>query len=197
MAAVAHVLDDEQQQADCYHAQVCVGLLAREHPEGVAAGAAQMETRATAGRHPHSRTPALTRLPAGARAAASSHPPRNNTQQKDAQYLCMVLPSHPLGYSMFARCAMNGQAMPLAAAFLQRGLAAARAAGADSSVTAMAFQRAAALLLGGGGPKVDAAEVQALLQEGEDARNGVLVWWPEPWQVGCVDAGVVAAACCA
>lgn len=72
-------------------------------------------------------------------------------QQKDMQYMCKALPHHPLSYSLFARCAMNNQQMGVAAAFLEKGLAEAEAAGHDASVCMMSFQRAAALLLGGSG----------------------------------------------
>lgn len=98
-----------------------------------------------------------------------------------------ALPDHPLGYSLFARCAMNGQQMSVAQAFLAKGLEVARAAGADTSIATMAYQRAAALLLGGGGPRIDAGELQALLQEGEDAREAVLGWFPKPWEAAAED----------
>jgi hypothetical protein len=108
-------------------------------------------------------------------------------QQKDMQYMCKALPDHPLGYSLFARCAMNGQQMKLAQTFLAKGLEAAQAVGADTSIATMSYQRAAALLLGGAGPRVDAAEVQRHLQEGERAREAVLGWFPAPWTAAAED----------
>jgi hypothetical protein len=36
--------------------------------------------------------------------------------------MCKALPGHPLGYSLFARCAMNGQQMKVAQMFLDKGL---------------------------------------------------------------------------
>jgi hypothetical protein len=78
--------------------------------------------------------------------------------------------------------------MAMAAAFLQRGLAAAAAARADTGTAVMSFQRAAALLLGGEGQdSVDAGQVQALLQEGEAAREAVLAWFPAPWAAAAED----------
>jgi hypothetical protein len=38
------------------------------------------------------------------------------------QFMCKALPEHPLGYSLFARCAMNGQQMKVAQMFLAKGL---------------------------------------------------------------------------
>ncbi|KAF8070894.1 hypothetical protein HT031_000975 [Scenedesmus sp. PABB004] len=108
-------------------------------------------------------------------------------QQKDMAAMAACLPGHALGYSLFARCAMNNQAMPLAAAFLERGLAAAAAARHDAATATMAFQRAAALLLGGGGPALDAGEVRALLSDGEAARGAVLAWFPAPWRPHAAD----------
>jgi hypothetical protein len=103
------------------------------------------------------------------------------------QYMCKALPDHPLGYSLFARCAMNGQQMKVAQMFLSRGLEAAQAVGADTSIATMSYQRAAALLLGGGGPRVDAGEVQRLLQSGQRARDAVLGWFPETWKAAAED----------
>eukprot|EP00882_Tetradesmus_deserticola_P021047 GHRQ01022765.1.p1 GENE.GHRQ01022765.1~~GHRQ01022765.1.p1 ORF type:complete len:205 (+),score=89.53 GHRQ01022765.1:158-772(+) len=108
-------------------------------------------------------------------------------QQKDMQAMCKALPQHPLGYSLFARCCMNNQQMGVAAAFLERGLAAARAAGHDAAVCQLSFQRAAALLLGGAGKTVDAAVVQQLMQQGEAARESLLRWWPERWRAHAAD----------
>jgi hypothetical protein len=71
--------------------------------------------------------------------------------------------------------------------FLSKGLEVARAAGADSSIATMTFQRAAALLLGGGGARIDSGEVQALLQEGNAAREALLGWFPKPWLAAAED----------
>lgn len=108
-------------------------------------------------------------------------------QQKDMQYLVKALPDHPLGYSLFSRCAMNGQQMKVAQMFLQKGLEVAQAVGADTSIATMSYQRAAALLLGGGGPQFKSGEVQKLLQEGEKAREAVLGWFPGPWKAAAED----------
>lgn len=101
--------------------------------------------------------------------------------------MCKALPDHPLGYSLFSRCAMNGQQMKVAQMFLLKGLEVAQAVGADTSIATMSYQRAAALLLGGGGPRVDAGEVQKLLQDGERARDAVLGWFPERWKAAAED----------
>lgn len=103
------------------------------------------------------------------------------------QYLVKALPDHPLGYSLFARCTMNGQQMNVAQMFLAKGLQVARAVSADTSIATMSYQRAAALLLGGAGPRVDAGEVQELLQEGQRAREAVLGWFPAPWAAAAED----------
>jgi hypothetical protein len=108
-------------------------------------------------------------------------------QQKDMQSMCKALPQHPLGYSLFARCCMNNQQMGVAAAFLDRGLAAAQAVGHDAGVCQMSFQRAGALLLVGAGNTVDAAVVQQLIQQGEEARVSLLSWWPESWVAHAAD----------
>lgn len=101
--------------------------------------------------------------------------------------MCKALPNHPLGYSLFARCAMNGQQMQVAEAFLSKGLAVAKAVNADTSIATMSFQRAAAVVLGGAGPRIDAGEVQELLQQGEQAREAVLSWFPAPWKAAAED----------
>lgn len=108
-------------------------------------------------------------------------------QQKDMQSMCKALPDHPLGYSLFARCCMNNQQMGVAAAFLERGLAAAAAVGHDAGLCQMSFQRAGALLLGGAGKTVDAGVVQQLIQQGEEARVLLLSWWPEGWRAHAAD----------
>jgi hypothetical protein len=108
-------------------------------------------------------------------------------QQKDMQSMCKALPQHPLGYSLFARCCMNNQQMGVAAAFLERGLAAAQAIGHDAAMCQMSFQRAGALLLGGAGKTVDAAVIQQLIQQGEEARVSLLSWWPESWRAHAAD----------
>jgi hypothetical protein len=59
--------------------------------------------------------------------------------------------------------------------------------GADTSIATMSYQRAAALLLGGAGPRIDAGEVQTLLEEGERARESVLGWFPQPWTAAAED----------
>jgi hypothetical protein len=109
------------------------------------------------------------------------------SEQKDMQLMVKALPQHPLGYSLFARCAMNAQQMGAAAAFLSRGLDVAEAVGHDGARAVMSFQRAAALLLGGGGSSFDAAEVQRLLADGEAARQAVLSWWPPAWAAHAPD----------
>lgn len=103
------------------------------------------------------------------------------------QFMCKALPDHPLGYSLFARCAMNGQQMQVAQAFLSKGLQIARAVQADTSIATMSYQRAGALLLGGAGPRIESQDVQELLQEGEQAREAVLGWFPEPWRAAAED----------
>lgn len=108
-------------------------------------------------------------------------------QQKDMQFMCKALPQHPLSYSLFARCAMNNQQMSVAAAFLDKGLACAQAAKHDAMVCMMSYQRAAALLLGGAGKALDAAEVQQLLKQGDEARESVLAWFPEVWRAHAAD----------
>jgi hypothetical protein len=59
--------------------------------------------------------------------------------------------------------------------------------GADTSIATMSYQRVAALLLGGAGPRIDAGEVQTLLEEGERARESVLGWFPKPWIAAAED----------
>jgi hypothetical protein len=60
---------------------------------------------------------------------------------------------------------MNNQQMAVAAAFLDKGLGKAEAAGHDAATALMSYQRVAALLLGGAGPVVEAAVVQQLLTQ--------------------------------
>eukprot|EP00775_Hariotina_reticulata_P013201 gene13201-13332_t len=110
-----------------------------------------------------------------------------HAQQRDMQFMCKCLPQHPLGYSLFSRCAMNHQQMAVAAAFLDKGLAKAEAARHDAATALMSYQRAATLLLGGAGPVVDAAVVQQLLKQGEAARESVLSWFPEAWKAHASD----------
>eukprot|EP00879_Flechtneria_rotunda_P012289 GHRR01012835.1.p1 GENE.GHRR01012835.1~~GHRR01012835.1.p1 ORF type:complete len:201 (+),score=94.46 GHRR01012835.1:1252-1854(+) len=127
--------------------------------------------------------------------AAVHHLLENNTQQaecyaaqqKDMQCMCKTLPQHPLGYTLFARCAMNAQQMSLAAAFLQKGLLFAQATNDDTGQAIMPYQQAAALLLGGVGKTFHAAAVQQLLQQGAAAVESVLRWFPDVWNAHAVD----------
>jgi hypothetical protein len=57
----------------------------------------------------------------------------------------------------------------------------------DSYSCLMSFQKAAALLLGGAGETFDAEELQQLLEKGEEMRESVLRWFPEPWRPVAVD----------
>jgi hypothetical protein len=98
--------------------------------------------------------------------------------QKDAQYMAKVAPGNPVGYSLYARQAMNLQLMPLAVALLTKGLTVAAEVNDDCYTCAMACQKAAAMLLGGAGEEVEAAELQQLLQLGAEKRDSVESWFP-------------------